>query len=519
MMKTFRYDDVPVLETTSGRLKGYFYDGQYIFKGIPYAHAGRFQMPVPSRWKGVKDATSYGFVCPLMAQDTPSAELLVPHRYWPMDEHCQNLNIWTGTLEPEAKKPVVVWLHGGGYAAGSAIEQAAYDGANMCREGDVVVVSVNHRLNILGYLDLSPFGEKYRNSGNAGHADLVAALQWIHDNIALFGGDPGNVTIFGQSGGGMKVADLMQIPAADGLFHKALIMSGVAGAGLMPSCEGDGGQIVEAMLAELGLAAKDVEELETLPYPELVRAYTKVMPAVAAAGGYVGGIPQVNDWFPGNPLQHGMREHAYEIPLMVGSVFGEFFTFAPLAFDKTALTQEETAAMVGEVYGEHTREALAAFADAYPGKNPADLLVLDRVMRQPSKKLAAMHARGKKAGTYLYNFTLEFPMAHKIAWHCADIPFFFHNTDKVEVCSIPGVTERLEGQIFGAFMRFARTGVPGHENLPPWPAVTPEEEPTMIFDRECEVRGNYDDGLLDLIDRVLPPFDLMAMMAETDIQH
>lgn len=519
MMKTFRYDDVPVLETTSGKLKGYFYNGVYIFKGVPYAHAGRFQMPVPSRWEGVKDATSYGFVCPLMEQDTPSAELLVPHRYWPMDERCQNLNIWTQALEKDAKKPVVVWLHGGGYFAGSSIEQAAYDGANMCREGDVVVVSVNHRLNILGYLDLSPFGEKYRNSGNAGHADLVAALQWVHDNIALFGGDPENVTLFGQSGGGVKVADLMQIPAADGLFHKGLVMSGVADAGLMCSCEGDGRGIVEAMLAELGLAVKDVGKLETLPYPELVRAYTKAMPAVAAAGGYVGGAPQAGDWFRGSPLRYGLREHAYEIPLMVGSVFGEFFAFAPPMFDKTALTRQEAAAIVGRVYGEHTPEVLAAFEKAYPGKNCADLLLLDRVLRQPSKKLAAMHARGKKAGTYLYHFTLEFPMAHKIAWHCSDIPFFFHNTDKVEVCSIPGVTEKLETQIFGAFMRFVKTGVPAQADLPEWPPVTEESEPTMIFDRECRVRCNYDDALLDLLDSVMPPSSLMEMMAGLDVQH
>lgn len=519
MMRTFRYDDVPVLETTSGKLKGYFYDGQYIFKGIPYADADRFQMPAPSRWEGVKDATSYGFVCPLMAQDTPSAELLVPHRYWPMDEHCQNLNIWTQSLETDANKPVIVWLHGGGYFAGSSIEQVAYDGANMCREGDVVVVSVNHRLNILGYLDLSPFGEKYRNSGNAGHADMVAALQWVHENIALFGGDPENVTIFGQSGGGMKVADLMQTPAADGLFHRALIMSGVADEGMMPSCEGDGKQIVEAMLAELGLTAGEVEKLETLAYPELVRVYSKVMPAVAAAGGYVGGVPQVNDWFLGNPLQHGLREQAYDIPLMVGSVFGEFFAFAPSPFDKTALTQQEAAAIVGKVYGEHTQEVLSAYAKTYPGKYPTDLLALDRVMRRPTKKLAAMHARGKKAGTYLYHFTLEFPMAQKIAWHCSDIPFFFHNTDKVEICSIPDVTEKLEAQVFGAFMSFARTGTPVQAELPEWPSVTEDSEPTMIFDRACQVREHYDDELLDLIDAVLPPFNLMEMMASLDVQH
>ena len=205
MGKIFDYDGVPVLHTTSGDLKGYFYDGVYIYKGIPYAYADRFQMPVPSKWDGVKDATNYGFVCPLQNQDTPNGELMVPHRYWPQDEHCQSLNIWTNKLDPEAKKPVLVWFHGGGYAAGSSIEQVAYDGVSIAKKGDSILVSVNHRLNILGYLDLSPFGEKYKNSANAGHADMVAALQWVHDNIALFGGDPENVTIFGQSGGPTSV--------------------------------------------------------------------------------------------------------------------------------------------------------------------------------------------------------------------------------------------------------------------------------------------------------------------------
>lgn len=518
MLKTFQYDEVPVLETTSGKLKGYFYNGSYVFKGVPYAYADRFQMPVPSQWEGVRDASSYGFVCPLMMQDTPSAELMVPHRYWPMDEHCQNLNIWTKELDKDAKKPVVVWLHGGGYFAGSSIEQVAYDGRNMCVKGDVVVVSINHRLNILGYLDLSPFGEKYYNSENAGHADMVAALQWVHDNIALFGGDPENVTIFGQSGGGMKVADLMQIPAADGLFHKGLIMSGVADEGLLPACTGTGEAIVTAMLKELGLTVAEVETLENIPYPQLVQAYMKVMPQVAATGAYVGNGPQVNDWYKGNPLQSGLREHAYDIPMMIGSVYGEF-AFAPQMFDKKALTDKERREIVRKVYGEHTEEMEEIFAKTYPGKDFTDLLNIDRAMRQPSKKLAALHASGEKAGTYLYQFNLEFPMMNKIAWHCSDIPFFFNNTELVEVCAIPGVTEKLEAQMFGAFMNFAKTGVPVQQDLPEWSSVTKEQEPTMIFDKECEVRNNFDDCLLEKVDSILPPFNLMAMMAETNVQH
>lgn len=518
-MKEFRYDDVPVVETSSGKLKGYYCDGEYIFKGVPYAYADRFQMPVKSSWEGVKEATSYGFVCPLKNQETPNGELMVPHRYWPQDEHCQNLNIWTKALDSNAKHPVLVWIHGGGYSSGSSIEQVAYDGFNMCMQGDAVVVSVNHRLNILGYLDLSPFGEKYRNSGNAGNADLVAALQWIQENIAVFGGDPENVMIFGQSGGGMKVADLMQIPDADGLFHKALIMSGVGSKSLMPNCTGDGREIVTAMLQELGLKVKEVEKLETVSYYELVKAYEKVRPAIAAKGGYVGGNPLVNDYYKGSPLEYGLRDRARSIPLMIGSVFGEF-SFVPARFDKNSLSAEETHEILEKVYGEHTDEIIRAFNAAYPGKAVTDVLSVDRVMRQPTKTLAAMHAENGDGQTFLYNFILEFPFQYqKAAWHCSDIPFFFCNTDKVEVCTIPGVTEKLERQMFGALMSFARTGKPSCAELPEWESVTPEKEPTMIFDRTCELRCNYDDGLYEAIDRVLPPFNLMKAMAEQNVQH
>lgn len=253
--------------------------------------------------------------------------------------------------------PVLVWFHGGGYFAGSSIEQVAYDGFQMCMNGDVVVVTINHRLNILGYLDLSPFGEKYKNSGNAGHADMVAALKWVHDNITLF---------------------------------------------------------------------------------------------------------------------------------------GEFLSFMPTQYDKNKLTKEQMKEIIKTVYGEDTDEIMKIFEETYPGKNPTDLLSIDRVMRQPSKRLAKLHAKGGKSGTYLYNFALEFPIQYnKIAWHCSDIPFFFHNTELVEVCQIPGVSEKLEAQIFEAFMAFARTGKPECDKLPKWESVTPDAEPTMIFDRECELRYNY----------------------------
>ena len=519
MTRKFMIDKVPAVQTKAGKLRGYFYDGIYIFKGIPYAQAKRFQMPKEvTPWEGIKDATSYGYVCPLMQQDNPNAELMVPHRYWPMDEKCQNLNIWTKTLDKDAKKPVLVWLHGGGYTAGSSIEQVAYDGFNMSNYGDVVVVSVNHRLNILGYMDLSPFGEKYKNSANAGHADLIASLKWVHENIAQFGGDPENVTLFGQSGGGMKITGLMQMPDADGLFHKGIIMSGVDDGRLMLEPHGDGRMIVTAMLEELGLTENDMEALETLPYDELVKVYRKVYPAVMKRGGYVGCVPLKNDYYYGEPLIYGFVEHAKTIPLIVGSVFGEF-TFKLANFNKYELSDKQEKEMLSKCFGEHTQELMDLFAKAYPEKKAVDLLSLDRTFRIPSKELAKLLAEGGKASAFLYNFTLEFPIAHgKAAWHCSDIPFVFHNTDKVEICNIDGVSDELEEKIFQAVIHFAYTGNPNHPGLPEWPSVKPKDEPTMIFDRDCKVLHNYDDELMNLYDKACGPISLASLFAQ-DVQH
>lgn len=515
---SFNYDDVAPVQTCAGLVHGYAQDEVYIFKGVPYAYADRFQMPAePEPWEGIREASSYGFVCPLLTQDTPTGELMVPHRYWPMDEHCQNLNIWTKTLDTEAKKPVVVWLHGGGYSAGSAIEQTAYDGHAMCTNGDVVVVTVNHRLNILGYLDLSPFGEKYKNSANAGHADLVAALKWIQKNIEAFGGDSANVTIFGQSGGGMKVTGLMQIPEADGLFHRGIVMSGVDDGKLLPSMPGDGTEIVNALLQELGLSENQVEELETVDYHDLAKAYGKVSMPLAQKGCYIGNAPMPGDYYKGEPLVNGFTQHALEIPLMVGSVFGEF-NFMPAQYHKYSMEQKEKDLLLQKAFGERWHEMVLLFREAYPDKDELDMLELDRVFRPASKELAGLHAKGGKAPAFLYNFALEFPIWNgKPAWHCSDIPFFFHNIDKVEICDMPD-GEEVQRVIFGAVMAFVHTGDPNAEELPLWPPVKPNEEPTMVFNRKSAVRYNYDDKLLALQNELLPPFNLMALLAQ-NVQH
>lgn len=519
MGKQFNFDQVPPVKTKAGLVKGYQFNGIYIFKGIPYAAAKRFQMPVETEpFEGIRDACSYGFVSPMLTRDNPTGELFVPHRYWPQDENCQNLNIWTKALDQEAKLPVMVWLHGGGFVAGSSIEQTAYDGANLCDYGDVVVVTINHRLNILGYMDVSCLGEQYANSANAGHGDMVAALKWIQENIRAFGGDPDRVTIFGQSGGGMKVTGLMQIPEADGLFHRGIVMSGVNDGKLLVPPKSDGRELTEALLQELGIAKGEEEKLAVVPYYELAQAYLKVSPAVAGKGGNVGCVPMPNDYYLGEPLLTGFREQAKKIPLMIGSVYGEF-SFGMPSFDRAAISEKEEMEILEKAFGARSAEVAEVFKKTYPGKKLVDVLTLDRVFRAPSKELAKLHAASSDAGTYLYHFVLEYPMFHgKPAWHCSDIPFFFRNTDKVEVCNIEGVTDRLEEQICKAAVEFAKSGNPNHPQLPVWKKVTAGEEPTMIFDRECRVVNNYDDEILKLLDELLPPFSMAAMMEE-NVQH
>jgi para-nitrobenzyl esterase len=351
-------------------------------------------------------------------------------------------------------------------------------------------------------MDLEPFGEKYKNSANAGHADMVAALEWVRDNIQNFGGDPGNVTIFGQSGGGIKCTGLMQIPSANGLFHKAIILSGVSDGTLLPAPKGDGRRIVEALLAELALS--EVERLETVPYYELNRAYNKVSPLIAKDGGYIGNGPMANDYYMGEPLISGFTEHAKTIPFIVGSVFGEF-TFGPLPVEKEKASDGEINAALRKHFGPRYTELLDLYKKADPCKHPADLFALDKIFRIPSKKLAMLAAEESKAPAYLYNFTLEFPYRqNKIAWHCADIPFFFHNTDKVEVCNIQDVSDKLEEQMFNAVIAFARDSDPNHPAIPHWPAVKPHNEYTMIFDRQCEARRNYDNELMELLHEISP---------------
>lgn len=515
MIKTFDYDNVPSVKVSGGLIKGYFFDGVHIFKGVPYAQAARFQAPEPvTPWEGVKRVATYGYIAPLVGEIFIDNEVLTPHRHWIQNENCQNLNIWTKSLDVNAKKPVLVWLHGGGYITGSSIEQIAYDGSNMCSYGDVVVVSINHRLNILGYLDLSAFSEKYENSGNIGHMDIIAALRWIRDNISEFGGDPENVTLFGQSGGGLKILDLMQMPAADGLFHKALVMSGVNEDTISPICYKDSREFIAAMLSELDLTVNEVEKLETVPFSELAATYQKVAPRFYMKNEFFAWGPIKNDHFLGIPSLYGFRENAFDIPLMLGTTVCEF-DGVTTAGDRQLTDLKQIEERISVQYGDRAKDVIEVFQATYPEKHPSTVLGIDRSIRQTAVKLAKMHAAGGRSNTYVYNFALDFPIENnKPAWHCADIPFVFHNTDKVEVCNIPGVSEKLEKSMFESVISFAKTGDPNNAYIPAWPSVSEEHIPSMIFDQQCQVKYDYDEKLYHTIDSIMPPMTFTSLMMQ-----
>ena len=517
-MKNFRYDqDFAVADTTAGKIRGFEHDGILTFRGVKYAVAKRFHAPEPlPRQEGVTDATSYGFVCPLLNQDEPKGEIFVPHRFWPQDEDCLNLNVWTPALDGK-KRPVLFWLHGGGYFAGSSIEQIAYDGHNMALYGDAVVVTINHRLNILGYFDLSDFGEEYENSANAGGDDIIMALKWVHDNIGNFGGDPDNVTIFGQSGGGGKVTTLLQSPAADGLYAKGFNMSGVLG--LLDDAKGSGKELAEAMMKELKI--KTVKELGKVPYAALAAAYNKLTPEFRKAGKYVGGAPKANKHYLGNPAVYGFRKETSHIPLLVGSVFGEFTSFGPPPFNKHAMTGEEQKKVLLKYLDAKTLDEVAKlYKAAYPERPLVDVIRIDTLFRPPIIEYVKIRAKLNKC-TYSYIFNMDQPIYSGLSpWHCSDIPYVFRNIELVDYPNGSPYAEKMQEIVFNSVMAFARTGSPATDQLPAWPACTEKEEHTMVLDEHSRCLTNFDHDLIPAAEKaIMPVFPKIMADLSGQTQH
>jgi len=500
----------PIVQTKAGKVKGFILDDTYSFRGMKYANAKRFQMPTPIEpWDGVKDATCFGYNAPLIMPETLGGDIMVPHRYWPENENCQYLNVWTRSIDKNAKKPVMVWLHGGGFFAGSGVEMLAYDGDNLSAYGDVVVVTLNHRLSILGFLDMSSYGEKYRNSGNAGMADIVEALKWVRDNIANFGGDPDNVTIFGQSGGGQKVTSVCQTPSAAGLFHKAIILSGIAfssGSSMYAGGDRDDKPIIEGMLDELNLTAAEIEKLETLPYAQLLEVFFITVKKQNNEHASLRWGPLPNDWYLGDPMIVGFSDYAKKVPLLAGTVIAEMSSGMG-APNKNSLSEAEKKELIVKKLGDSSDKLIKLFKKAYPDKDAIELLTLDNMCRLSALKFMEEMSAVAEAPVYCYMFSLEFEHeGGRPAWHCADIPFAFHNTDRVPISNVEGVTDRLQEQFCGAFVNFAHTGNPNHAALPNWTPYSAENRATMFFDRNTELRVGVELELMELYRKVAPPF-------------
>lgn len=502
---------VAVAQTANGKVAGYIQDGVTIFKGIPYAKANRFEAPVQAdSWEGIRSCRQYGPVSPQGARSGWANDEIAFAFNWNdgvQGEDCLRLNVWTPALDSR-KRPVMVWLHGGGYSAGSGQELPSYDGTSLAFAEDVVVVSINHRLNVLGFLDLSAYGEKYAKSANAGLLDIVASLKWVRDNIAAFGGDPSNVTIFGQSGGGGKVTTLLATPCAKGLFHKAIVQSG----SMLRTMESKySRKIGIATVRNLGLDASSIDKISEVPYGELLAAGEKAIAQVKAEADRDGVASFIFGWaptvdgavLPSQPFDPQAPAISAEIPMIIGTTRHEFSMTTYVPALRNAGREEVIGILKGR-YGEGTERFLELFAKAYPGSKPADMLDADFVFRPGAIEQALRKSLQGAAPVYMYMFNWESPVLDGIlrSTHCMEIPFVFNNADRHASMTGGGAQAmELASKMSHCWAEFARCGKPSAEGLPEWEPFEAEKRAVMFFDNTCKMSYSHDKELMDFIRR------------------
>jgi para-nitrobenzyl esterase len=488
-------DQEPVVKTSAGDVSGSINENVYAFRGIPYAKAERFMPPQsPDAWDGVRECLDFG----------PVAKQVVP--WYPdsvqNEKELFSLNIWTQGINDGIKRPVMLWLHGGGFHVGASNDPMTY-GEALAKKGDIVFVSINHRLNILGFLDLSACGEKYAQSANVGVLDIVKALEWVQQNIANFGGNPSDVTIVGESGGGGKVGTIMCMPAAKGLFHKAIIQSGT----LINTMNKEKSQALGlAVLENLGLTPDEVEKLDTIPYLELVKAGNEAIAKIS--GLRRPGSPTMFGFAPSadgvvllqQPFSPGFAEISKDIPVMMGSTLNEMM---PTFYHEKDLTMEQAKERLAEQYDENTDKYVDFFAKAYPEFTPQDLLSIDKVFRPYTIRTADARAEESDAPLYVYFLAWKSAVddSTKGSFHGLDIPLAFNTVDLR--ADWTGNTEEawaMADKMSSAWINFIKTANPNVEGvLPEWETYTAENGATMYFDTECRIVNNHDRELMNLI--------------------
>jgi para-nitrobenzyl esterase len=493
---------MPIAQTKAGQLKGFVdHNGVLAFNGIQYAEVPeRYTRPQPVKpWTGVKPAQAYGAV-PLIPEKTSIAynEFAWPHRYGIQAEICQFLNVWTPALT--GKRPVMIFMHGGNFNNGSAQETVAYEGGNLAQYGDVVVVTVNHRLNVLGYLNLTSFGNKYHDTANLGQYDLIAALQWVKDNIANFGGDPGKVLIFGQSGGCRKVQSLMHMPEAQGLFHKAIGHSSIYNPITPHQQQAD--RIARLTVQNLGLTAATIDQIKTIDYRTLLAAGVK---ALADAGKEFGiDLSGWNVTIDEKTLLSMYPEFAKSIPYMQGTVFSEIannnLKLIAKGINKNDWTVAQTDQYIPKRFGNDAALIKAEFIKLFPEKKPQDILFYDVDRRNASLEFLADKAKTGTVPVYNYLFTFEAPANGGItSFHCSELAYVFHNVSLREITRVTGGTAdccKVQDTVATAWVNFARNGNPGGD----WKPFDPNTRTgTMILDTNSRFAALDDANLRQLM--------------------
>ena len=482
----------PIAETANGKLRGRTEDGIHVFRGVPYgadtSGKNRFMPPrKPAPWQGTRDALEWGHVAP---QPLPSGNYDYTRAVqWATQpggrgEDCLVLNVWTPGLKDGGKRAVLFSIHGGGYTSGTS-HNPVFDGRALARRGNVVVVTVNHRLGALGYLHLGELAPEFAASGVVGLMDLVGALQWVRDNIANFGGDPGKVLIFGQSGGGSKVCHLMAMPSAKGLFHRAAAQSGAA---LRSGTRENAARSAERLIAQLGIPKSRFRDLQEAPYEMIIGAQ-------GASGAQFG--PLVDGAVvPRDPFDPDAPPVSADVPLMAGSnLHDSGLNRTDFSIDDAA-AQEQLKATLGA----DAARIWSAYREAAPKASAAQLLARissDRGIRATTRTLIGRKAALGRAPAFLYLLTWPAPFmdGRYGSVHGTDVPLIFHNPELWPLTAGSAENGVVADRMADAFIAFAKNGTPGTRELP-WPAYDPGMKPTMIFDVQSGVKNDPDRDLL-----------------------